>query len=90
VQVPVEYWKVAVLIKADGTPSATAYLQTQRNFLGQRDFEFGAFRTYQVKVSEIERLTGLTFADLDQHDPLARTRGLERGHEIKRQKDIVL
>lgn len=90
VQVPVDYWKVAVLIKPDGTPSATAYLQTQRNFLGQRDFEFGAFRTYQVKVSEIQRLTGLTFADLDQHDPLARLRDLEPGRELKSHTDIVL
>jgi endonuclease G, mitochondrial len=92
VRVPMEFWKVVVLVKKLGTgvPSATAYLQTQRNLLNFRDFEFGAFRMYQVKVSEIEALTKMTFADLSQYDPLARMRDATPVREIKSPKEVLL
>ena len=65
IQVPMEFWKVVVMVKKIGTgmPSATAYMQTQRNLLNFRDFEFGTFRTYQVKVSEVEAVTQLSFPE---------------------------
>jgi endonuclease G len=93
VRVPLEFWKVVVMVKKAGAvlqPSATAYIQTQRNLIGQRGFEFGAFRTYQVKISEVEALTQLTFADLRQHDPLARLRDLAPGRRIRYLRDLVL
>jgi endonuclease G, mitochondrial len=90
IAVPVEFWKVVAMIKSDGTPSATAYLLSQRNLIGTRDFAFGGFRTYQIQIGEVERLSGLTFASLRPHDPLARLRDLYPARELQRLSDIVL
>ena len=70
-RIPAEFWKVVVMVKADGNLSATAYLQTQKNMLEDLEFAFGAYKTYQVQVTLIEELTGLDFGALRQHDPLA-------------------
>ncbi|WP_328820864.1 DNA/RNA non-specific endonuclease [Peribacillus faecalis] len=70
IQLPEEFWKIAVMIKHDGTLSATAYLQTQKNLLGRLDFSYGEYKTYQVAVSHVERLTGLDFGTLRDADPL--------------------
>lgn len=71
-RIPAEFWKVVVIVKEDGTLSATAYLQTQKNLISNLEFAYGAYQTYQVPVSQIEELTGLNFAELRQHDPMAR------------------
>lgn len=76
VGVPLEYWKVIAFQRENGTLSASAYLRTQRNLPGVREFAFGAFRTYQVPVAEIERLSGLRFADLAKRDVMSGVRGL--------------
>ncbi|SDI35149.1 endonuclease G [Planococcus glaciei] len=72
-QIPSQFWKVAVLRKEDGTLSATAYLQSQENLLGDLEFVYGDFQTYQVPVTQIEELTGLGFGELRKFDPLAET-----------------
>jgi endonuclease G, mitochondrial len=90
IRVPVEYWKVVTIVKKNGDPSVTAYLQTQKNLLGLRDFEFGAFNTYQVKVASIETATGMKLGDLPQFDPMARTRDLTPGREIRSARDVLL
>jgi hypothetical protein len=41
-----------------------------------REFAFGAFRTYQVPIAEIERLSNLRFADLARRDVMSGARGL--------------
>ncbi|TFE24559.1 DNA/RNA non-specific endonuclease [Cohnella luojiensis] len=70
VQIPAEFWKVAAMVKVDGTLSATAYLQTQKNLIENLEFAYGAFKTYQVPISRIEELTGLQFGELRDHDPI--------------------
>jgi endonuclease G len=77
VRVPLEYWKIVAFRRANGTLSASAYLRTQRNLPGVRDLEFGAFRTYQVPLAEIERLSALGFGDLAGLDVLAGARSLD-------------
>ncbi|QDY44796.1 endonuclease [Planococcus glaciei] len=72
-QIPSQFWKVAVLRKEDGSLSATAYLQSQENLLGDLEFVYGDFQTYQVPVTQIEELTGLGFGELRNFDPLAET-----------------
>ncbi|MBW5446265.1 DNA/RNA non-specific endonuclease [Cohnella sp. CFH 77786] len=71
VRIPAEYWKIAVIVKASGDLSATAYLQTQKGLIGNLEFEYGEFGTYQVPVGLIEQRTGLGFGVLRKHDPLA-------------------
>jgi endonuclease G len=89
VAIPQEFWKVVTMINADGALSATAYLLSQRDLIRSRGFEFGAFRTYQVRLTEIERLTQLGFGALRAHDPLARTRDVFPARLIRRLADVV-
>jgi endonuclease G len=70
-RIPAEFWKVAVIVKDDGTLSATAYLQTQKNLIKNLEFAYGAYETYQVPVAQIEELAGLDFGKLREHDPIA-------------------
>lgn len=86
IQLPEEFWKIAVMVKRDGNLSATAYLQTQKNHLGKLDFSYGEYETYQVAVSYIETLTGLDFGSLRNADPL-NTVG--SSHIVASQGDII-
>lgn len=70
-QIPAEFWKVAIIVKEDGQLSATAYLQTQKNMIDNMEFAYGEYKTYQVPVATIEKITGLDFADLSNFDPIA-------------------
>lgn len=70
VQIPAEFWKIAVIVKKDGDLSATAYLQTQKNLIEDLEFAYGEYKSYQVPISKIEAITGLDFEDLRNHDPL--------------------
>ena len=35
------------------------------------EFAYGEYKTYQVPVARIEKITGLDFGDLSQCDPIA-------------------
>lgn len=65
IQYPVQYWKVVAAIDDSGGLSATAYIASQEDVIARFGIEavdlFGPFKTFQVKITEIERLTGLTF-----------------------------
>lgn len=87
VQIPAEFWKVAVMVKKDGSLSATAYLQSQKNLIEDLEFAFGEYKTYQVAVSKIESLTGLDFGELRNHDPLDRLESTN-GRIIEMYEDI--
>ncbi len=69
-QIPAEFWKVVVMVKEDGNISATAYLQTQKNMIENLEFAYGEYKTYQVPVRNIEKLTGLDFGNLSKFDPM--------------------
>lgn len=73
-RIPAEFWKVVAIVRDDGKLSATAYLQTQKNLIDDLEFAFGSYKTWQVPVARIERITHLDFGMLRQADPLA---GLE-------------
>lgn len=90
VQIPEEYWKVVSIIN-DFTNrlSVTAYVISQANYLGDVEFAFGEFRTYQVPVSEIQARTGLDFGELLRHDPLAQIEGAPH-REIRSGDDLLL
>ncbi len=83
VLLPLEFWKMAAVIKKDGTPSVSAYLLSHKDFLddmGEKglisDEGFGEFRTYQIPLSRLEELTNLNLDDLKQYDPLEGTKSL--------------
>jgi endonuclease G len=67
-KIPMEFWKVAAGIAADGELFATAYLLSQENLIDVSDLDeavrelpLGAYMTYQRSVSDIENATGLRF-----------------------------
>jgi len=88
-QIPAEFWKVVSMIKKDNEMSATAYIQTQKNLIVDLEFAFGEYKTYQISVSQIERLTDLNFGSLRSFDPLAELEG-EIARIIKSPNDLVL
>lgn len=80
-QVPREYWKVVAMRKRDGTLTAAAYLLSQGELLRAppEEFVFGEYKTFQLRVSELEERTGLGFGELRDHDAFARLRAAEVG-----------
>lgn len=86
-QLPAEFWKVAVMVKEDGTLSATGYLLTQRNLIDDLEFAYGAFETYQVSIAVLDELAGTDFSGLQQYDPLASIESAG-GKRIENKSDI--
>ena len=68
VKIPKAFWKVVAYLSDDGKPCASAYMIDQNRELGQLDLMFGQLRTYQRSVIQIERLTGIRFANLADYD----------------------
>lgn len=85
--IPLNFWKVVTML-AQGEDEvlrlhATAYVLSQgpliADLLARRGrteavegFVFGAFRTYQVQISDLAAMTGYDFGPLVAADPLAR------------------
>ena len=61
---------IAFIHDQTGRLCATGYTMSQRERLAGLEFVFGGFLTYQVRLAEIEALTGLSFGDLPAVDPL--------------------
>lgn len=73
VHLPRQFWKVAVMVKESGDMSATAYLLSQASLIediADENFSFGAYKTFQVPIHEVEELTGLNFGNLKSYDPI--------------------
>jgi endonuclease G, mitochondrial len=68
-RVPIEFWKVVVMVKDDGKLSATAYKLSQVDLLTGLEFAFGKFRTYQVRLRDVEEWTNLDWGELRDFDP---------------------
>ncbi|MEW9920938.1 DNA/RNA non-specific endonuclease [Marimonas sp. MJW-29] len=79
---------VTMLAEEEGSlgilrPHATAYVLSQGQLIqrllmdqGDREtvegFEFGAFKTFQTRIADLEEMSGFDFGDLKSADPLAR------------------
>jgi endonuclease G len=95
VQLPRQFWKVAVMVKETSELSATAYLLSQEALIAGLEvepeaFSYAAYKTFQVPVTRVEELTRLSFGPLVDADPLA---GLEADRvppEIRRFDEIAL
>ena len=89
-QLPLDFWKVVVIVKGDGRLSATAYTLSQRDLVTGLEFVFGEFRTYQIRVREVEEWTGLDFGELRNFDPKDLLESAGGPVEIKGPEDIQL
>ncbi|CAN7217953.1 DNA/RNA non-specific endonuclease [Mesorhizobium sp. LjNodule214] len=85
-RVPLEFWKIVVMPTPEGALHATGYVLSQgdliRELLERRSrteavegFVLGAYRTFQVAITHIEEVTGLSFPALRGADPLANAAG---------------
>jgi endonuclease G len=63
---------------------------SQGQFLGDIEFAFGAYRTFQVSIRKVEEITGLSFGDLKDADARANTEGFDSVTELHTIEDIVL
>jgi endonuclease G len=90
VPIPQQFWKVVVVVHGETNKlHATAYMLSQKDLLTNIEFVFGQFRTYQVPVSEVQRLTTLDFGNLVKADPLYKQEAFAI-REIASLRDIVL
>ena len=73
VRCPLQYWKICVLVRDDGSVSATAFLLNQSEIQDLPGFEetFDVAAT-QIKISDLEGKTKLGFGDLKKHDHFAQ------------------
>lgn len=74
VQCPLEFWKVCVLVREDGSPSATAFVLGQSDIRDLPGFEavFDVAAT-QMTIEALEAKTGLDFGDIKRHDHFAES-----------------
>lgn len=89
--IPKAFWKVVAFLSDDGKPSATAYIVQQDEELSTLEAAFGAYKTYQRSIRQIEGLTGLSFGLLSQFDGFSNEEaksGLKIAAEIRSLSDI--
>ncbi len=73
VRCPLQFWKICVLVREDGTPSATAFILGQDEIRDLPGFEetFDVAAT-QLRIADLETRTGLDFGDIKAHDHFAQ------------------
>lgn len=80
-QVPKAFWKVVVMIAADGAGlHATGYVLGQAAFvqsITESRFQYGDFNLFQVPIARITAATGIDFGGIAAADPLAGTADAE-------------
>ena len=77
VKIPIEFWKVIAFVHDEsGELCATGYTMSQRDFLKEEEFVFGAHETAQRTISSIEARTGLSFGRLAELDPFEELEGI--------------
>ncbi|MCC3244803.1 DNA/RNA non-specific endonuclease [Methylocystis sp. WRRC1] len=78
VMIPRAYWKVIAFLSDDLKPSATAYMVSQERELSDLEAAFGAYKTYQLSVRQIETITGLSFGELANFDGFSNEEEMTR------------
>ena len=73
IKLPQQFWKVAVMVTDAGKLHATAYILSQADMITGLSFAlFGEFRTYQIPLVDLERMTQLDFGSLRKFDPKSK------------------
>ncbi|HZG53149.1 MAG TPA: DNA/RNA non-specific endonuclease [Pyrinomonadaceae bacterium] len=67
-KIPLAFWKVVAIVTEDGRPSATAYKVSQERELGELEFVFAGYKTFQISVRQVMNNTNLDFSALLDYD----------------------
>jgi endonuclease G, mitochondrial len=85
---PLQFWKMAAVVKNDGELSISAYLLSHKDYLDEvvnhgliGDTGFEEYKTFQIPLRRLQELTNLNLEYLYQFDPLHH-RGLLAGPEF--------
>jgi endonuclease G, mitochondrial len=85
---PLQFWKMAAVVKNDGNLSVSAYLLSHKDYLDEvlnqgfiGDTGFEEYKTFQIPIRRLQELTNLNLENLYQFDPLHH-RGLLAGPEF--------
>jgi endonuclease G, mitochondrial len=72
VRCPLQFWKVCVLVRQNGTPSATGFVLGQEDIQDLPGFEavFDVAAT-QIRIADLEERTGLDFGKIKDFDHFA-------------------
>ena len=99
-QIPLEYWKVVVFVREDGTLSASAYRQQQTDVTtlieakltkhGFHPLSADELETVQMRIADLEDLTSIDFGELKAADPLDGLEATFRKHRIFGPSDLML
>ena len=73
VRCPLQFWKVCVLVRQDGSPSATGFVLGQEDIKDLPGFEeaFDVAAT-QIKIADLEQRTGIDFGKIKDFDHFAQ------------------
>ena len=72
VRCPLQFWKVCVLIRQDGTPAATGFVLGQEDIQNLPGFEESFdVAAAQIRIADLETRTGLNFGRLREFDHFA-------------------
>jgi endonuclease G len=84
VRIPLDYWKVAAMVKEGGKKVAAGFVVTQADLIGDATDLEERFQpaVFQVPLREIEKLTGLKFNSLREHDTIEDEGALERSEAL--------
>jgi endonuclease G len=95
VRCPIQFWKACILIRHDGTASATGFILGQEEITNLPGFEeaFDVAAT-QITIRDLEKRTGLNFGPLKTHDHFAQqgetgTLELAVGQNAGRQVKVI-
>ena len=74
VRCPLQFWKVCVLMREDGSAAATGFLLGQSEIADLSGFtETFDVGVAQITITDLERKTGLSFGSLAKHDHFAQS-----------------
>ena len=99
-QIPLEYWKVVVFVREDGSMSASGYRQQQTDVTtlveakltkkGFHPLSAQELETVQVRIADIEELTSIDFGALKEADPMDGLEASFRKNRIFAARDLML
>lgn len=77
-RIPSAFWKVVAIVTEDGRPSATAYKVDQVRELGELEFVYAGYKTFQISVQQVMDATGIDFSGLVEYDGFSQHESVSR------------